>query len=262
MLIYRIIVLFMLFNFFGFGQKKLPKFAITYGKVDVKTTSGIDYLFVESHLYSAQEITALSKNNDKVYGYISLTEVSKDNTELYNKLLPYLLKDNKVWNSSFINVSKQEAVDILTQEIDEIYKKGVDGILLDNLDNVSKFGEYHSLEPYVVEMIGKLKERHPEKDLIQNSGLEMVRYTAPFISGVLVESIYTNYDFEHKQYKLRAAKDISNREKSFGKVLRNKHLNGFLVEYAQDSAMVAQVKTKCKRLNVPYVIKDIQLNSL
>ena len=256
---YKLILITMFFNFFSFGQTNLKDFRVIYSKVNPISIDKMDVVFLEPSLYNKNDITTIKQKVTKVYGYLSLTEVNKENTHLFKPLLPYLLKDNEVWGSSYIDVSKPEVLEIFKKELEFIFNKGFDGVLLDNADNVTEFGVYPSLELNLVEMIGRIKESFPEGDFIINGGVELLKYIHPFIEGVLMESVFTDYHFNSKTYHLRSEPEAKQRLIKLKKGLKKYKKQGFVVEYAVDTTMINEVNRLCKKEKLACMVGNIKL---
>lgn len=243
-----------------FGANK-PDFFVCYAKVPTSQIQGFNTVFLESAFYNHAEVELLKKNNKKVYAYISLTEVSKHNTGLYQKLSPYLLSENSNWNSAYINISKAKARAILIDEIATIYSKGFDGLLLDNLDNASIHGPYKVLQSSLIQLIEEINHKFSDKDLIQNGGLFLLEKTHTVIKGILVESVFTDYDFQLKTYKIRNKQEAVLKKTSFINTIKHYKLKGYVIEYASQKSVVQKIYRKYNLNQLSVVVTDINLSN-
>ncbi|NIJ45463.1 endo-alpha-1,4-polygalactosaminidase (GH114 family) [Wenyingzhuangia heitensis] len=243
-----------------FGVNK-PDFFISYENIPPYQIKGFDTVFLESAFYNSEDVASLKKENKNVYAYISLTEVSEHNIDLYNKLKPYLLSKNETWNSYYINIADARARKIVLNEIKLIYKKGFDGLLLDNLDNVSIHGPYKALQSALIKLILEIKEQFYNKELIQNGGLFLLNKTHAFLKGILVESVYTNYDFNSQLYQLRNKREALQKKSNLENSIKHYNLKGFVIEYAVDKKIANKIYKHYRSSKLAVVVTDINLSN-
>ncbi|MGY5351267.1 hypothetical protein ACXGQW_01625 [Wenyingzhuangia sp. IMCC45533] len=244
----------------SFAQVKRSSFLVCYSKLNVKEIKNYKEIFLEANFYSLTEINKLKQHNKYIYGYLSLSEVNKANTSLYNKLFPYLLESNDYWQSSYIDLSKKEARDLLLGEIAVLFEKNLDGVLLDNIDNLTAYGTYPEFEPYLEEMVKEIKSTFPQKKIFFNGGLFLKHPEKYQLSGIIIESLYTHYDFDAQKYRLSDVQRIKTRLQAFKQALKKANAKGYVIEYAEDKMMIENIKNKYKKTKYPYLITDIGLS--
>lgn len=234
---------------------------VCYGRIEPSTLIGNELLILESQHYTTDEIDLIKGQNKKVLAYLSLTEVHEA-AFFYQAIKPYILSKNSHWNSQYIDISNQNAQEILFNAADTILSKGFDGLFLDNLDNVGEWGSLSGNDTALVKWVTKLKTRAPKSFLVQNSGLFLLEQLKPHIDAVVLESFITAYNFETKKYGLRDAnarialsKKVSGIRKKIGKPI-------YIIEYADNLRLKKKVERALEQMGYPYFIANINLMTI
>lgn len=239
----------------------LPKTLVCYGKIDHMKTKGYNLLVIEESHYNKDEIKELKKNNTKVIAYLSLAEINKD-AKYYKYLKEYTLGKNSIWNSFHLDLASVELRGILMKITREIMDKGFDGLFLDNIDNVGKFGPNPNHKEYLLNLISEIRKKNKNIFLIQNAGLELIDKTYELIDMVALESAITNYDFESSTYRLRESISSVKRLSDL-KTLTDKYkLNILLIEYADKQLLYKQTKRRLIKTRYNYFIGYIDLQTV
>lgn len=234
---------------------------ICYGKIDVTQIKNYDLLILEPNHYTKKEITLLKKFNTKVIAYISLTEVNK-NAYNYNDFEKTILKDNPNWNSSYIDLKNKYAQNLIKNQVKELIEKGFNGLFLDNIDNVGLHGPHPEMKLELVSIIKSINKNYPSIYIVQNSGLDVLEDTYSYIDHITKESVFTDYSFETKQYKLKTKKDylalcqkLKNLAKKYKKPI-------FFIEYADSLRLKKRILRRVKRSNFSCFIGTIDLQTI
>ena len=231
---------------------------ICYGKIDPEMIIGYGLVIIETQHYTTREINIFKNNNEKVLGYISLTEVN-ETSFFYNEIKEYTFGKNKNWNSSYLNLSQEKCREVLFRALATIAGKGVDGFFMDNLDNVSQWGELTMQREDLVGFIKELKRRNKKLFLMQNAGMFLLKELEKTTNAILLESVITSYDFEKRSYTYREAnekKQILNQIKK----IQKKAL--YIVEYAESKEMKEATAYQLKKIGRPYFIANIDLQTI
>ena len=94
---------------------------------------------------------------------------------------------------------------------------------------------------------------------MQNAGLSLLEYTNPLINALAVESVASNYNFLKKEYQLREENDFKKQKKELLRIGKNYKKNIIVIEYANNSKLHNQIKTRLKDTNWNCFIGKIEL---
>lgn len=250
-----------LIPFLGLKTRTDENILICYGKVDVTQIKNYDLLILEPNHYTKKEITLLKKFNTKVIAYISLTEVNK-NARNYNDFEKVILKDNLNWNSSYIDLKNKYAQNLIKTQVKKLIEKGFNGLFLDNIDNVGLHGPHPEMKLELVSIIKFINKNYPDIYIVQNSGLDVLEETHSYIDHIAKESVFTDYNFQKKEYKLRAKKDYSVLFKQL-KTLGKKYKKPiFCIEYTDSLRLKTKILRRIKRANFSCFIGTIDLQAI
>lgn len=243
-----------------YGQDLGRELFICYGKIDPALVAGYGLVILESQHYSANEILEFKKNNLKVVGYLSLAEVHSS-SDFFQTLEPYTSGENKNWNSNYIHLNDPKARDILLQVVSSKMEMGIDGLFLDNLDNVSPWGPRPEDKAGLIDLVKKIRQQHPSILLVQNAGLFLIKDLRKFTDSVLVESVFTDYDFGANKYAVRKKEDARSRANEIARLRSKWKIPFYIVEYARSQTMKDNAVKELETLDCPYFIANIDLQT-
>lgn len=235
------ILLFMLSLFSIKAQELKNDVLICYGNFLPEKVTGYNYVIIEASHFNANEIKTLKQNNTHVLAYISLGEVNQYAT-YFKEIEPYVLEKNPVWNSYVINIKNGQTRAILKNTITTIFELGVDGFFLDNIDNYTSFGATPQLKADLISFLDSLKQDYPDLVLIQNAGLSVLKDTNHLVDAVAVESIFTDYQFDTKTYRLRAKKDADYKMNIINSIRKTIDIPFIFIEYSNSKNLTKKVK--------------------
>ncbi|WP_165764907.1 endo alpha-1,4 polygalactosaminidase [Flavobacterium davisii] len=234
---------------------------VCYGKFDVTKVSGYDLLIVESAHFTYNEVSYLKRNNKKVVAYISLGEINEDARD-YKLLRSVVSEKNTDWNSYYLDIGSSKIQKVLKSRIQNIFYMGYDGLFLDNIDNFTEHGVQYNLQDDLVAFVRAIKKEYPNKVLVQNAGLDLVKLLHGQVDYVLIESIYTDYDFKEKRYLIRNNESFSERLGNLKKAMNKYKIKPLLLEYAVDETQIKQIRKRIKTENITYSISEISLQKI
>lgn len=146
-------------------------------------------------------------------GYVSVGEEKPGGPAwelVQNK--PYVIGSNANWDTLVLDLRSLEWQNtLLDTVIPGVLAQGFDGIFLDTLDsplaleageNAQKFS---GMSAATVEFLHKLRARYPNLVIVQNRALTILPKTARLIDYVLIESLFSDYDFKEKTYQETSA---------------------------------------------------------
>lgn len=246
---------------FSLNTYSKTKFIVCYGKFDISKVIGYDLVIVESANFNYAEIQSLKRYNKKVIAYISLGEINEDAKDY--KLLKNTLGDKNLdWNSYYLDIASEKVKQVLRSRIRNIFYLGYDGLFLDNIDNYTKYGVQSNLKNNLIEFIDEIRNEYPAKVLVQNAGLELLDLLHKKIDYVLVESIFTDYDFSSQKYQIRV-KDLREERLNLLKEQMVKFkIKPLILEYAIEKKTISQIKKSINKEKISFLICEISLQNL
>ena len=243
-------------------ELKNENILVCYGDFYAQKIENYNYVVVEPSLFSKVDVDLLKKQNGFITAYISLGEVNEGALH-YEKIKNETIGKNENWNSHIININAPETNKALHYLIDKhLQKKGFDGLFLDNIDNYTPYGPTPEKKEELLAFLDSIKTKYPDKLLIQNSGLLLLEDTKKFIDVVVVESVATDYDFEHNKYQLRSEKEFEQRIKEIQETKKKYNIPIFLIEYANTKALSDKIKNRLSKKKVNFFISEINLQKL
>jgi len=238
-------------------------FGVSYAKITASQAQQYKLLILESDLYNRAEIMQLKSGGAKIFGYLSLGEVSS-----YKWYFPLLQKigflgKNENWGSFYLDFSDSKTKQILLDQVlPEIVAKGVDGIFLDTVDAVAPYTDRKKYQPQMVKIISEIKQRYRKLNIIQNSGLFLLPKTHSFIDAVLVEDVISEYNFSTRSYSLRPQHEYSERLNFITDSVSEFNVPVFLLEFAHKESLRDSISSVLDTQGFPYFISTISLDSL
>lgn len=259
----------MLFYFFSIpllkaqSKNKTNDVLICYGNFPIKNATGYNYLIVEASHFSKDEVTTLKKTNKHVIAYISLGEVNQY-AKHFKTIQPYVLSKNEIWDSYTLDLQNKHTQESLFNTIKSYVELGFTGLFLDNIDNYTVHGSTPQLKPELIAFLKRIKTTFPQLFLVQNAGLSILKDTNNYVDTVAIESIFTDYQFNTKTYKLRAKDDCKSRLKTIESLQKTTSIPFIFIEYSDTKILSKKIKRKlrCKQRKSSYFIGHINLQNL
>lgn len=264
-------MLISLLSYFGCSNSELGKIhSWTCFYNDVLPTGTPEYnlyIFDSTH---HPELAPLKEKKAKVVGYISFGEVAKHDPffeKIKNEKL--LIDENENWPGSFRIDIKQRAWHdfIIKNLIPNVLAQGFDGIFIDTIDTAEYLENTKKMSGQIdgaIELIKSIRKTFPEMIIILNNGLFMTNMVGKEIDALLVEDIYTSYNFKDKTYHLAAADWTAERVvpvKAFQKKFKKPVL---ALDYLDksDKAGIEKVASEARKQRFLPYISDIDLQTI
>ncbi len=156
------------------------------------------------------DLHTLADRGKQLVGYLSIGEAEQ--TRSYFPAVKsegILLQENKDWEGSFfVDVRDPRWTKRIIEDlIPNILRKGFEGVFLDTVDNAPHLERtdpvrYKGMSAGMVNLIKTIRKHFPHITLIMNRGFEILPKVENEIEMVLGESIFADYDFASKQYRL------------------------------------------------------------
>lgn len=246
-----------------FSAAKLTPYAVCYAKVSPDQVQNYEMVIVEPDFYSEKEMADLRASGTTIIAYATLGEVD-ENRWYYPKLEERgFLGKNENWNSFYVNLEDEVSRDvILNQVLPKIMAKGVDGLFLDTIDAVAPVTNRSDLQPFMVQLIKGIREKYPEKIIIQNSGVFLLEQSGEAVDAFMTESLASDYDFSTGEYKVRSNEDFNNRLDYLKHYAGESGKPFFILEFADTERKRNQISARLDTMNRPYFISNIGLSEL
>ena len=180
----------------------VKKYAVCYSKVYPDEAKNFQLLITDPDLYSGDEVEKFKKAGIKIVAYLNIAEL-EDFRYSVDSLDDIIIGVNPIWPGHYfvdLNSKKWQSL-IFEKRIPIINLKGFDGFFLDMLDIVNIYPRY---EETVVNMVKRIRKENRQKIIIVNNGLKILKKIKNYIDAVLVEGLFTEYDFERKSYRVKS----------------------------------------------------------
>jgi uncharacterized protein (TIGR01370 family) len=170
--------------------------------------NNFDLLVLDSDSHPA--LGPLSDRGKRLFGYISVGEV-ENHRSYFNEVQAegILLQENVNWKGSFfVDVRDLRWTKRIVEKlIPEMLRRGFHGIFLDTVDNAPHLERvdarrYRGMTAGMVSLIRAIRQHFPRVPVIMNRGFEILPEVESHIDMVLGESVFADYDFETKKYRL------------------------------------------------------------
>lgn len=217
-----------------FSRNKTFHWLVYYGPtLSEKQLSSIQLAIVEPDHIQANDF---SKSKTQWIAYLSVGEIHHSRPYwpmIQNK--SYVIEENENWKGSFrLDLRSSEWQEkILNEIIPDLVQKGYQGVFLDTIDTglylESKDSQkFKGSREATVQLVKKIKSKFPSLAIYPNNALELLQDYGNEISGVVVEDLYTRYDFKNNKSIQTPSIDSEYKEKfldEFKKRFNKKVLN-------------------------------------
>ncbi|MBT3182004.1 MAG: hypothetical protein HN337_05785 [Deltaproteobacteria bacterium] len=201
-------------------------------------------------------------NKKKAVGYISFGEVEQRESHFQRVHDQKLVVDeNENWPDSYrVDMANPEWHKIILDElIPYVLSQDFDGIFIDTIDTAEYLEDVKKLSGQrtgAAQLIKKVRTKYPNIIIVMNNGLFMADQVGKQIDALVIEDIYTLYDFKKKSYNL-AKKDWTDqrlkRAKAFQKIFKKPVLP---LEYLKrdDKEAIQKITDEAKNEGfIPYI---------
>ncbi len=174
-----------------------------------------------------------------VLAYLSVGEIAADAPYRAQAQMAGLRTTgiNPVWKSAYLDLTDSRWADLIVDQLAaEAVAKGFDGFFLDTLDSVQLAAPNDAIKTNeitnaLVALIKRLHRTYPEKKIVVNRGLFAFGQLSSDIDGVLVESLYSTWDFDAKINKPVAPQETAALLSALEKVTAAQ-LEVYVIDYA------------------------------
>jgi polysaccharide biosynthesis protein PelA len=162
------------------------------------------------------DLKTLLENKKIVLGYLNLAEAEDRHAWFASiKDSGILIKNNPDWAGSWaVDIRNPLWTElILNKIIPSILSQGFSGLFLDQIDVALDLEKkdpqkYKGMIEASIQLIKAMRKKYPSIYLMLNRGYEILEEVGGDIDFELAETLYTNYDFKTKEYRLRSKQEL------------------------------------------------------
>lgn len=216
------------------------------------------------------DLASLKKSGGRAVGYISVGEVHESSPGFAPmQAAGVVLEGNPDWQGAHrVDLRSDRWQDfVLTRIIPAVLSQGFDGIFIDTID-VAWYLEHEKGMTGAIQkaasLVKEIRKRYPDKLIVLNNGLFLLDDVGEAVDALVVEDIFTLYDFQKKRYELANKRWTEERlvpakafQEKFGKPVLS-------LDYVKrsDRKAIKRVAGRARDLGfVPY-IAEINLDSI
>ncbi len=216
------------------------------------------------------DLGPLHEKGAKAVGYISAGELNKNDPN-FQKISGegILLEENKDWPGSFrADIFSDKWRDFVIGElIPAVLSQGFDGIFIDTID-VAQYLEETKKSVGAIQkaarLIREIRNKYPAILIVLNNGLFLLDDVGSVVDALVVEDVFTLYDFRNKRYQLATPQWTRERVAALKKFQDKFHKPVLSLDYLKpsDRKNIEAVAAAAKAQNfIPY-ISDIGLQKI
>jgi len=187
---------------------KMQRWMVYYGD-ELPPEAFYDYDLIVMDSNAHPLLSPLNDRGKTVLGYLSLGEVEKHRPWYADvRREGLLLMESPHWpDSFFVDMRDLRWTNrVLTELIPRILFQGFDGVFLDTLDNPAELERmeperYKGMTDAAVHLVRAIRRHYPGIKIMLNRAYEILPQVGDVVDMELGESVYSDYDFEHKNYR-------------------------------------------------------------
>lgn len=217
------------------------------------------------------DLVPLARSGKTLLGYLSLGEV-EDYRSYYRAVRAegILLQENQNWQGSFF-VDARDARwkrRVLDDLVPKILAGGFDGVFLDTLDNPPHLErtdpvKYRGMTGAAADLVRSIRHRYPRIRIMVNRGYELLPSVERDIDFVLGESVFADYDFAAKSYRM-VPRELYQEQVRILKAAKGRQpaLEVFTLDYWNpgDPAGIARIYTEQRRNGFSPYVATVELD--
>lgn len=191
--------------FAGCNRARGPKFFVYYG-------AHLPYQFLQRSEVAIVDPDAVHPAQTRPYSgqwvaYVSVGQAEEHRASWAKfRQAPFLLSADPNWPGAH-NVDVRAAAWqswITSERVPQVLADGFRGIFFDTIDSALELEEadpqkYAGTTQTIINMLRSIRERFPLTLLLINNALPLLNDVGDMIDGVVVEDVYTHYDFATRQ---------------------------------------------------------------
>ena len=243
----------------------VESFAVYFADPWRDTLATFDLVILDPDNRSAREIRRLQAAGAQSIAYVNLGEA-----ETYRYFWDqvdddWLLGPNPNWPNHYYVDARAEGWRrlLLDTVIPNIMDTGFDGLFFDMVDTTLP-GLHPETRPGMIQLMQEIRRAYPERLLLMNNGLFLIDDVAPLIDALVVENVFTRYDFDNNRYVRTATAERERLVNRLHSARTEYGLRSFLLNYAEagtspDRAYALQRAQKARLLTF---VSTVELDTI
>ncbi|PIR18119.1 MAG: hypothetical protein COV46_01215 [Deltaproteobacteria bacterium CG11_big_fil_rev_8_21_14_0_20_49_13] len=210
----------------------------------------------------------LKETGETVVGYLSVGEINKNDRSFANVHKSMLFEENPEWKNAFrVNISDAKWHRIIIDDmIPNILAEGFDGIFIDTIDVASYLQREKGVKDSVDQaknLVIKIRKKYPNMTIVLNNGLFLLDDVGDSIDALVVEDVFTMYDFKTKKYRLTKKKWSDEKIKLLQDFMERFHKPVLALDYypLSNKRAVQKISNDLKKAGLVPFISEIGLRS-
>lgn len=260
------LVLVVLVIFVIQAQAATLKWIVYYGdKLKADDINDVDWAIVDQDV----DPRPLKNGRTKFIAYVSVGE-AEDYRDYWAKVKSssMLVEKNINWKGAhLVDIRSQEWRDVLFgHTLKKVVDKGFDGVFLDTIDTAIYLEDkdaktFAGSKKALVELVKLIRQKHPDLIIVPNNGLEVLSEYAGDVDAVLVEDLYTHYDFEKKMSVQTQASVMAEKEKFLDEFISHykKPVLNLLYETSSQSKLAQFAITRSRQKGYLWYLTTVDL---
>jgi polysaccharide biosynthesis protein PelA len=203
------------------------------GEYHLAEMAGYQLMILDPDQAGAHDADSIVQRGNFPIAYLNIGEAESYRWFYRDIHQEWILASNPNWKDHFyLDVNNTGWHSLLMKKVlPAIFQKGFDGIFLDMVD-VASPELYPTLQPGVIALIREIREEYPEKIIIMNNGTFLAGAVNDLIDGIVVESVFTSYDFTSKTYVRQRDEDSHARCAELHTLVKTLGVKIFAIDYA------------------------------
>lgn len=245
------------------------KWLIVYSK-DLPATAlqGVKVAIVEPELVQP---TQYPNVQTQFYAYLSLGAVNVSRnywTRIRDKA--FVVEQDLDWPDSYrLDLRSPEWQGLVLNElIPGIIKQGFSGIFLDTIDvpfrlEAKSPQKYRNSRAALVKLILAMRKKFPKLGILPNNPMPILPEIGHVIDGVVVEDLYTRYNFVNKTYGVTPPDEGHDIEIALDAFIAKHHKPVFVVLYGDpNSQLIRDGIARCNAKGYHWYVTTVELNTI
>lgn len=250
------------------SEAKPMRWIVYYGhKISAEYLANIDLAILDPDAIQPKDLAPVPT---RLIGYVSVGE-AEESREYWPQAVEkdFLVEQNPDWPGAHrVDVRSPAWQALLMQRIQHLIDVGYQGVFLDTIDTAAyleeKDSKYAGAKQAVVALVQAIHKKYPQFMIIPNNGLEFLMDYGAAIDGVVVEDLYTRYDFKRKRTIPTPLEESLAKEKLLDPFRQKYHKPVWTILYEKNrqAPVIKQAMARAKVKGYQWYVTTVDLNHL